>query len=162
MIPASTHRTALKSPSTRCELRYPTVNLACARAILDIDNVKIKELSERGVFPAWNIARGHPAAMAARVEWRFLARDLRNYVECRPITGDEDFITTLMYGRKSVSISGKNFSRSWNCDSGHTCNLIRDGTLQVVKGSEFGRGRGLTALIQWSSAIAFLKDRRIA
>ena len=153
---------ALKSYSTRCELYCPTVNLACARAILDADEIEIKKLADQGLFPTWNIARVHPAPNDARIERRFLTRGLRDYAEGRPVTRDEDFISILLYGRKKPSLAGRDFCRTWSCDSGHVCNLIRDGTLQIVKGSNYGRGRGRTARITWESALAFLCNRRLA
>lgn len=150
---------ALKFPGIRVELRRPTANLACARAILDLDEIKIKALSDQGVFPTWNIARAtDPASHSER---RFLTRALRDFAEGRPITRDQDFIVTLLYGQWKIGISGKDFCRAWNCDSGHMINLVRDGTLQLVEGSDYGRGRGRSPEIAWGSAVNFLRERRV-
>jgi len=153
---------ALRFLGIRCELRLPTADLACARAILDLDENKIKALADQGLLPTWNIACVHPARGAARIERRFLTRALRDYAQGRPVTSDEDFIVTLIYGGRKPSILGSDFCRAWNCDSGHTCNLIRGGSLQLMKGADYGRGRGHTVKIAWASAIAFLRNRRIA
>ena len=145
----------------RCELRRPTVDLACARAILDLHENEIKLLAEQGIFPAWNIARVHPATHGSRTERRFLTRALRDLADSKPVTRDEDFIQRLLYGREKPFILGKYFCMAWNCDSGHCINLVQDGTLAIVKGTDYGQGRGCTPCITWSSAMKFLKDRRI-
>lgn len=146
----------------QCELRRPTADLACARSILDLQENQIKELADQGLFPVWNIAIVHPAQKSNRMERRFLTRALRDYAQGRTITNDDDFIETLIYGGRRTTILGRDFCRSWNCDSGHTCNLIRSGALQLVKGTDYSRGRGHTAQITWASAIAFLNSRRMA
>jgi hypothetical protein len=146
----------------RCELRRPTVDLACARAILDLHENEIKLLAEQGIFPAWNIARVHPATHGSRTERRFLTRALRDWADSKPVTRDEDFITRLLYGREKPFVMGKYFCMAWNCDSGHMINLVEDKILELVKGTSYGQGRGCTPCITWASAMKFLKDRRIA
>ena len=156
----------------RCELRRPTADLACARAILDLHENEIKLLADQGVFPAWNIARfTAPKSDVGgfRTERRFLTRALRDFADHRPITRDEDLIVRLLYGKEKPFILGKYFCQAWNCDSGHMINLVQDGTLALLPSTinspnsrPYGRGRGCTPCITWKSAIAFLKDRRIA
>ena len=151
----------------RCELRRPTADLACARAILDLHENEIKALADQGLFPAWNIARAwfphaSHSASAPRSERRFLTRALRDYADGRPINRDDDLITLLLYGKTKPYILGKFFCQAWNCDSGHMCNLVADHTLIQVPGTTYGQGRGCTPCITWSSAIKFLQDRRIA
>jgi hypothetical protein len=144
----------------RTVLRLPTSDLSGARAILDLHENKIKALADDGTLPAWNITRD-PRGASARTERRFLTRAVRDLAEGRPVTCDEDLIVTLLYGRQRPVILGKDFSRSWNCDSGHVCNLIEDGTLQLAQGTSYGRGRGCTSEITWASALAFMRDRRL-
>jgi hypothetical protein len=143
----------------RCELKRPTADLACARALLDLHENEIKELADQGIFPCWNIAR---VTDGSRTERRFLTRALRDYAEGKPVTRDEDLITRLLYGREKPFVLGKYFCQAWNCDSGHTINLVQDKTLAIVKGTDYGQGRGCTPCIKWESAIAFLKDRRLS
>jgi hypothetical protein len=143
----------------RCELKRPTADLACARALLDLHENEIKCLADEGVFPAWNIAR---SLTKSRTERRFLTRSLRDWAEGKPITRDEDLIVRLLYGKEKPFILGKYFCQAWNCDSGHMINLVEDQTLETVKGTTYGPGRGCTPCITWQSAMAFLKTRRIA
>ena len=158
----------------RCELRRPTADLACARAILDLHENEIKQLADQGLFPAWNIARvvepsprgegrvrGNGSS-SLRTERRFLTRALRDYADGRPVTRDEDLIVRLLYGKEKPYILGKYFCQTWNCDSGHMINLVEDKTLDLVKGTSYSQGRGCTPCITWSSALKFLKTRRIA
>ena len=149
----------------RCELKRPTCDLACARALLDLHENEIKDLAEQGIFPTWNISRlvaPESDEGGTRSERRFLTRALRDWAEGRPVTRDEDFIIRLLYGKEKPFILGKYFCQAWNCDSGHMINLVVDGTLKIVKGTDYGQGRGCTPCITWASALAFLKDRRIA
>lgn len=146
----------------RCELKLPTADLRGARAILDLHENEIKCLADAGVFPCWNIARVHPSRAGSRTERRFLTRALRDWAEGKPVTRDEDLIERLLYGKEKPFILGKHFARSWNCDSGTMINLIEDKTLEIVKGTSYGQGRGCTPCITWSSALNFLKNRRIA
>jgi hypothetical protein len=145
----------------RCELRLPTVDLACAQALLDRHATEITALVEEGRFPAWNISLTHPPSRSGRFERRFLVRALRDYAE-GPITSDEDFIVILLYGQRKPSIRGIDFSRAWNCDSGHTINLVKARVLALMPGTSYGRGRGLTVCITWESAVRFARERRIA
>ena len=137
----------------RCELRRPTVDLACARAILDLHENEIKLLAEQGIFPAWNIARQLPTPQSAlptpRSERRFLTRALRDWADQKPVTRDEDFITRLLYGQEKPFILGKYFCMAWNCDSGHMINLVEDHTLVLLPKTSYSRGRGKTPCITW-------------
>lgn len=142
----------------RVELRLPTVDLAGARAITGLHENEIKERCECGELPAWNIA----VDPASRREWRILGRAARDWADHRPATTDADFIQRLLYGPTKPYILGISFYAAWNCDSGHMINLVEDKTLELVKGTSYGQGRGCTPCITWASAIKFLKDRRIA
>jgi len=151
----------------RCELRLPTVDLAGARSVTGLDENTIKLWIEAREIIAWDISRSNAASAKSdedrtRRELRILTVSARNAADGRSTTYDDDKIIRLLYGPEKPFILGRDFRRSWNCDSGHMINLVDDQVLAVVKGTDHGRGRGRTPCITWSSAVAFLKQRRLS
>lgn len=149
----------------RAELRLPTVDLAGARAILGLHENEIKLLVDDLAIPAWDIATKD--GRKVRRELRLLALAARDYADGRHHDYPDAEITRRIYGTGLAGaverpyILGTEFFAAWNCDSGHVINLLRDGSLKPLKSTDWSRGRNGTPCIDWSSAIAFLKTRRI-
>jgi hypothetical protein len=143
----------------KVELRLPTLSMTGARSLLGLHENLIKEQTELGALIAWDISRSG----TGRREYRFLAASVRAWREAR--TFDEPEIVKLVYGVKPgerpAFLYGSWFCRCWNCDSGHTINLIEDKVLALVPKTDYSRGRGRTPCITWSSALDFLKTRRL-
>jgi hypothetical protein len=142
----------------RAELRLPTVDLAGARAILDLRENEIKSLIDCGDLVAWNIA----TQSSQKIERRILTVSARDFADNRKRAIEESEIIRRVYGSERPFIFGTFFFRAWNCDSGHMINLLEEGSLTKLANTDYRRGRNGTPCITWASALAFLNSRRLA
>lgn len=155
-MPASAIQTFLP---LKVELRLPTLSMTGARSLLGLHENLIKEQVDLGSLVAWDISRRG----AGRREYRFLAASVRTWGEHK--TYDDAEIIPLLYtlkpGERPAFLFGSWFCRCWNCDSGHMINLVADKVLSLIPKTDYGRGRGRTPCITWSSAVEFMRERRI-
>jgi len=141
------------------DLLLPMCDLRGARQQLKLRENVIKEQADIGAILAWDISRSG----AKRREYRFLSASVSAWPTA-PVFAESDLLRLIYGARPGVVIpfiTGSAFSEAWNCDSGHTINLVTDQTLSVVYGTTYGRGRGRTPCITWGSAVDFLRNRKI-
>ena len=144
----------------KTEHRLPLVDLLGARSITGLHENVIKAMIDAGDWRwVWNIAR--VIESGARRELRFLVRELRAWPSRPDPEPDFDRVILEIYGRERPFIYGRDFHRAWNCDSGHMINLLESGAFGTLPKTSYGRGRGNTPCITWSSAVAFLTARKL-
>jgi hypothetical protein len=141
------------------KLRVPTVDLTTARAVLGCAEGELRAFIEVGKVPwAWNIAR----RLSGRIELRILAACLQDLQIGYMVERSIETVAELIHGPRTEAIYGPEWHRAWNADSGHMGNLVKDGTLRLLPGSQdCRRGPGGSYQITWASAVEFIRARRL-
>lgn len=143
------------------DARYrPTVDTNAAQALLDLTADEVIALTESSDLIGWNIA----VDADGRRELRLLSASVAHYHDTlgsRPLRMSfEQMLGKILLHAKPV-LASTEIQRALNCDSGHVINLISAGELQVVPGTDWGRGRGNVASVRRASFTEFLRRRQL-
>jgi hypothetical protein len=153
--------TAIQRQMDLRDARYrPAADTNAAMRDLDLTADEVIALTESGDLVGWNIA----VDPTGRRELRILSASVAHYHDTlgsRP----QRFTFEQMLGRVLLHtkpvIASTEVQRALNCDSGHVINLIEAGELAVVRGTDWGRGRGNVASITRASFVEFLRRRQL-
>lgn len=110
---------------------------------------------------AWDMGGRDAEARLVRI----YAESLNDYLAGRSAPeerGDEmGRMVSAMFGPGRAEVPAAEVSKCWNISSGHVLNLIRRGTLPVVKGSRIKPGPNGSPRISTAVLAGFLEKRRI-
>jgi len=140
----------------------PLVTLATARGSLGLDEESIMELIEtRALAWAWDIGLGQH-----RGEVRLLTKSARGYeqtgtgdnlMDASPVT----ILCWILAGETKEWITGKRLRHILLCSAKLINELVDEGELRVMPGSQRRHGREGYDLVTRQSVISFLNQRRI-
>lgn len=140
--------------------RNEMISRQAARSMLNLVRLEsVDEMIEAGQLCwAWNFARRGSRHRLIRV----LKASVTAFRQSRrqpDFFGDE--LALHVVGPARPTVSGIALAACFAVSTDHAVNLVRDGDLKTAPGFPGRRGRDGTARIIWSSAVEFLKRRRI-
>lgn len=145
--------------------------ISAVRDALEEDENTIDDLIRDGwIGWAWDIK----TRAATRREVRVLARcvadvkpHLVHYTGWNPAPEELPGyslgqVVGMLFGKERPFVTGKEFYRAFNCDSGHMINLVLEKSLARLPQTDWRRGPGGSPVIGWASLVRFIEERRIA
>ena len=107
--------------------------------------------------PAWNIA----SQKATKRELRVLMLCVRHF----KTTGKRlkiagNFAAMILPPHTKPFFTGQELQRAFNCKSSHIINLLAEGSLEKMPGTDWRPGRGGSPVIARMSVMEFLKARQ--
>ncbi len=144
--------------------RWPVMNIATTRGFLGVRERLILEHIHTGRLPAWDI--GIVSDRPHRREIRILAQSVAELANGQPAQRlSLNQIIVLLFGpAEHAFIPASTLAQIFVCDNSHVVNLIKTGSLDVIKmrgKPAWRRGHGGTARIPFASVIEFVRKRRI-
>lgn len=149
-------------PGANVRALAPTLNVAQARSELGCTEREVRALCEDrrfGITWSWDIA-GRSAGFR---ELRMLRAAVEAFRDGRKCEISEH----LVYAQLFVSRGNKPFviapqiSRALTCTDSHTTQLVAEGSLPQMRGTNMRAGRDGAAVVAWNIMIAFLRERRM-
>lgn len=149
-------------------LHRPLVSVATAAEALNKSPGEIAALIDAGeLLFAWNVA----SRTATKAEVRILSASLSDYQNGHRARASSDnelprvvnLIFPTVNQRSGVvsAVTASNLAQRFSVSPDHVFNLIKDGSLQLLRGTSCRRGPGGSPQVLFASVKSFLEERRI-
>ena len=150
----------------------PPLSLERTRALVGVDTV-ISELvsynedevlalifDEWVLGPAWNIARRGATKRVLRVLMRCVRHFKTTGSRAQREFSTAQIVSLVLPEHAKPFFTGPELQQALNCKSSHIINLLAEGSLQKMPGTDWRPGRGGSPTITRDSVIAFLTERQ--
>ncbi len=146
---------------------YFTRPLVSVWTVLSVTDLKTEDevlaaIEDGRLLWAFNIAGREAKSRLIRV----LAASVSNFVEGNPPPQKSEAeewadVVRTIYPTSAPSIPTKEIAQAWNISGTHILNLCDQKLLRLAKGTPRHSGPGGSPLVQYGSAVEFLKSRRV-
>ena len=141
----------------KVEVKTPLVSMDFVRSVDGADQDEVLcRLQDGRIAWAWDLGCDRSNRQFVRI-WRECLNPNSKAQEA-----SFDQVMRAIYGEPRKYVEGVSLAGAiWICSTELVVDLCREGSLEVLPGTTWGRGPYGTPLITWASLMHFMKERRI-